>query len=192
MSTSNKTLDRRDFLKLGTAGVGTILAGRMMINPETALSANTTMVGYKAPPMDVVRVGFVGVGGQGTSHVENLLKIRGVEIKAVCDIIEDRVAHAQKIVEDAGQEKPEGYSRGPRDFERLCDRNDLDLVFNATPWEWHVPICLKAMETEKHAATEVPAATSIDDCWKLVDTSEKTRRHCIMMENCNYMTKWRC
>ena len=186
MSTTNRTLDRRDFLKLGTAGVGTILAGRVLTTPEQVFAARKSMIGYKAPPMEVVRVGFVGVGGQGTSHIENLLKIPGVEIRAVCDIIEDRVARAQKIVEDAGQKKPEGYGRGPRDFERLCERDDLDLVFNATPWEWHVPICLAAMESGKHAATEVPAATSIEDCWKLVDTSEKTRRHCLMMENCNY------
>jgi len=181
-----KTLDRRDFLKLGTAGVGTILAGRLMSSPEQAIAANKTMIGYKAPPMDVVRIGFVGVGGQGTSHVENFLKIPGVEVKAVCDIIEERVARAQKMVEDAGQKKPEGYSRGPRDFERLCDRDDIELVFNSTPWEWHVPVSLAAMESGKHTAMEVPAATSIEDCWKLVDTSEKTRRHCIMMENCNY------
>src|SRR3989338_6219729 len=87
-----KTLDRRDFLKLGTAGVGIILAGRLMSSPEQASAANKTMIGYKAPPMDVVRIGFVGVGGQGTSHVENFLKIPGVEVKAVCDIIEERVA----------------------------------------------------------------------------------------------------
>lgn len=181
-----KTLDRRDFLKLGTAGVGTILAGRLMSSPEQAIAANKTMIGYKAPPMDVVRIGFVGVGGQGTSHVENFLKIPGVEVKAVCDIIEERVARAQKMVEDAGRKKPEGYSRGPRDFERLCDRDDIELVFNSTPWEWHVPVSLAAMESGKHTAMEVPAATRIEDCWKLVDTSEKTRRHCIMMENCNY------
>lgn len=186
MAQSNRVFDRRDFLKLGTAGVGTILAGRLVVLPETALSAGTTMIGYKAPPIDVVRIGFVGVGGQGTSHVQNLLKIPGVEIRAVCDIIEDRVQRAQNIVEESGQKKPDGYSRGPRDFERLCERDDLDLVFNATPWEWHVPICLAAMEAGKHAATEVPAATSIGDCWKLVDTSEKTRRHCLLMENCDY------
>lgn len=186
MPSSYRTIDRRDFLRLGTAGVGAVLAGRTLAAPDRLLGANKTMIGYKAPPIEIVRVGFVGVGGQGTSHVENLLKIPGVEVVAVCDIIEDRVARAQKIVEEAGQKKPEGYSRGPRDFERLCDRKDVDLVFNSTPWEWHVPVCVAAMEAGKHAATEVPAALTIEECWTLVDTSEKTRRHCIMMENCNY------
>ncbi|MBE0653714.1 MAG: Gfo/Idh/MocA family oxidoreductase, partial [Bacteroidales bacterium] len=131
-------------------------------------------------------VGFVGVGGMGTSHVENLLKIDGVEIRAVCDVVEARVERAQQMVVDAGQAKPAGYSHGPLDFKRLCDRPDIDLVFTATPWEWHVPVCLEAMNTGKHAATEVPAALTITDAWKLVETSERTGKHCIMMENCNY------
>jgi predicted dehydrogenase len=122
----------------------------------------------------------------GTAHLENFLKIDGVEVRAVCDIVEDRVARAQAMVVDAGQKRPQGYSRGPRDFERLCDRPDLDLVFTVTPWVWHVPVCVAAMKAGKHAATEVPAALTIDDCWQLVEISESTRRHCVMMENCNY------
>ena len=86
-----------------------------------------------------------------------LLKIEGVEIRAVCDIVESKVAHVQDMVVKAGKPKPEGYSRGETDFRRLCERNDLDLVFTATPWEWHVPVCLAAMNNGKHAATEVPA-----------------------------------
>ena len=186
MSDSPKSFNRREFIKLGTAGVGTLIAGGMIANVKPAVAGQSTMIGYKAPALDVVRVGYVGVGGQGTSHVANLLKIPGVEIRAVCDIIEDRVERAQKMTVDAGQKKPDGYARGPRDFERLCERNDLDLVFTATPWEWHVPVCLAAMNAGKHAATEVPAATSIEDCWKLVNTSEKTRKHCLLMENCDY------
>ena len=92
----------------------------------------------------------------------------------------------QKWVVDAGQKEPAGYTRGPRDFERLCETEDLDLVFNATPWEWHVPVCVAAMKNGKHAATEVPAAMTLDDCWQLVEPAEKYRKHCVMMENCNY------
>ncbi len=58
--------------------------------------------------------------------------------------------------------------------------------FTATPWRFHVPVCLAAMENGKHAATEVPAATTIEECWQLVETAERTGRHCVMMENCNY------
>ena len=113
---------------------------------------------------------MVGVGGMGTSHVSNFLKIKGCEIVAVCDIIEDRVVRAQNMAIEAGFPKPEGYSKGELDFKRMCERDDIDLVFTATPWEWHVPVCLEAMNTGKHAATEVPAAFTISDCWQLIES----------------------
>ncbi len=86
----------------------------------------------------------------------------------------------------AGHPAPAVYSRGPRDFERLCDTEGLDLVYTATSWEWHVPVMLAAMKAGKHAATEVSAAMTLDDCWALVEAAEKHRRHAVMMENCNY------
>jgi len=136
--------------------------------------------------MERVRIGFVGVGGQGTSHVHQLLKIDGVEIKAVCDIREAHAENASRIIQEAGQPAPTLYTRGERDFERLCAEEDLDLVFNATPWRWHVPVCVAAMNNGKHAATEVPAAVTLEECWQLVETAEKTKTHCVMMENCCY------
>jgi predicted dehydrogenase len=93
---------------------------------------------------------------------------------------------AAKIITDAGQAPPTLYTRGPTDFLRLCETESLDLVFNATPWEWHVPICVAAMRNGKHAATEVPAAVSLEECWQLVEEAEKHAKHCVMMENCNY------
>jgi hypothetical protein len=136
--------------------------------------------------MERVRIGFVGVGGMGTNHVAQLLKIEGAEIRAVCDVVPEKAAHAQDLVAAAGQPRPTAYTRGPWDFKRLCERSDLDLVFTATPWEWHVPVCVAAMQAAKHAATEVPAAVTLDECWQLVETAEKYRRHCVMMENCCY------
>jgi hypothetical protein len=86
----------------------------------------------------------------------------------------------------AGQASPELYTNGAHHFEALVARDDLDLVIIATPWDWHVEMAVAVMKHGKHAAVEVPAATNIEDCWKLVDTSEQTRRHCIMLENCCY------
>jgi predicted dehydrogenase len=138
------------------------------------------------PPIDQVRIGFVGVGGMGSAHVENLLRIEGCRIAAVCDIVPEKVTRIQERVVEAGFPRPERYDRGDRDFERMCAEEDLDLVYNATPWEWHVPICVAAMESGKHTATEVPAAYTLEDCWKLVEVAERTARHCVMMENVNY------
>ncbi len=179
-------MNRRQILRLGALGAGAALTRSLPVFASTPIGPKGSMIGFADRPVDVVRVGFVGVGLQGTAHVENFLKIEGVEVRAVCDIIEDRVERAQTMVVEAGQKKPQGYSRGARDFERLCDRDDLDLVLCSTPWEWHVPVCTAAMEAGKHAATEVPMALSVEDCWRLVELSEKTRRHCVMMENCNY------
>ncbi|MGQ0735537.1 MAG: Gfo/Idh/MocA family protein [Acidobacteriota bacterium] len=133
-----------------------------------------------------MRIGMVGIGLQGGAHVENFLEIPGCRITAVCDIREERTAWSRQAIAAAGHPEPQVYSRGPRDFERLCETEDLDLVFTATPWEWHVPVMLAAMKNGKHAATEVPAAMFVDDCWALVEAAEKHRRHAVMMENCNY------
>ena len=137
--------------------------------------------------MDRVRIGLVGIGSRGTVLLEVLLGLEGVEIKAVCDIIPERVAKAQDMVTAAKQPKPAGYSRGETEFKRLCETEELDLVINATrPWKWHVPISVAAMTAGKHAATEVPAAETIEECWQLVETAEKTRKYCVMLENCCY------
>lgn len=157
---------RRDVLKTG------LLAGAALAAP-----------GAEAKPL---RAGVVGVGGRGTTLMRVLLDL-GVEVPAVCDINEANLTRAQKIVEGKGRPRPEGYSRGETDFRRMCDRNDLDFVLNATPWEWHVPVSVAAMKAGKHAATEVPAAVTVEECWELVETSEATGKQCALLENdCYY------
>ena len=137
-------------------------------------------------PLDPLRIGFVGVGGMGTNHITNLVRMPGVVIQAVCDTREAHADRASAIVQKAGQPAPTLYTRGERDFERLCAEEDLDLVYTATPWEWHTTICVTAMQNGKHAATEVPAAVTLEECWQLVETAEATGRLCMMSENCCY------
>jgi hypothetical protein len=181
MSTS-----RRDFLKItGAAAVAGAVAARAAEDASADAQAEYSAQ-FAAPKIEMVRIGFVGVGLQGGGHVQNFLKIPGCRITAVCDIREERTTWATDQIVKAGQPAPKSYTRGPRDFERLCETEDLDLVFTATPWEWHVPVMLSAMKHGKHAATEVPAAMTLEDCWAIVETAEKQRKHCLMMENCNY------
>ena len=117
-------LNRRDFVRLGAvAGMGAGIAAM----ERSAFAAVPEALGpapempFAAPPIDNVRIGYVGVGGMGTGHLRNLLAIEGCQIVAVCDIVEEKVATAQKMVEDKGFPKPTGYSRGDRDFERALD-----------------------------------------------------------------------
>lgn len=128
-----------------------------------------------------LRLGFVGVGDRGSYHLDILLGMDSVEVKALCDIDEGYLYRAKKWVTDAGKPAPELYS-GKTDYLKLCERGDIDLVVTATPWQYHTPVSVAAMLAGKHAITEVPAAITVDECWELVETSEKTRKHCIMME----------
>lgn len=171
--------NRRDFLKhSGAVGAGLALAG--LHGAVTAANQPT-----KGP----LKIGFVGVGGRGSNLLKILLELKGVEIKALCDIREDRVTRAQRWVTEAGQREPAGYSRGETDFKRMCEKEDLDLVMTATPWQWHVPVCVAALEAGKHVATEVPAAVTLDECWQLVEAAEKSGKQCTMLENYCYFRK---
>jgi len=185
---STHLFNRRDFVKLSTATMGAAFVGMQL----AGCASTNRKIGaapehpFVSKPLEKVRIGYVGVGGMGSAHVRNLLKIDKAEIKAVCDIVPEKVERIQQWTMEAGQSKPTGYSRGNYDFIRMCETEELDLVYTATPWEWHVPVCLAAMKNGKHAATEVPAALTIDECWQLVETAEKLKKHCLMMENCCY------
>jgi len=182
MTDKRSGLTRRQLL---AAGAGAAAAGPALAGVQAAPPGLLT-----APKVPNVRIGFVGVGGMGTVHVRNLLAVNeaspGVEIRAVCDIRPEHAERARDFIREAGGPDPALYTRGERDYERMCAEEELDLVFTATPWRFHVPVCIAAMENGKHAATEVPAATTIAECWQLVETAERTGRHCVMMENCNY------
>lgn len=175
----NVQCDRRSFVTFAAAAGTAWAAGQ---GPFAAEAADP-----KTQPTDKVRIGLVGVGSRGTALLGILLGLEGVDIKAICDLIPERVAKAQDAVTASKQPKPTEYSRGETDFKRLCETEDLDVVINATrPWKWHVPISVAAMTAGKHAATEVPAAETIEECWQLVETAEKTKKHCVMLENCCY------
>ena len=159
---------------------------RTFIKQAGAAFSASLLTPQTEPPKKTVRVGFVGVGMKGSAHVGNLLRMEGVDLRAVCDIREIQCRKTQEQAKRLGHRPPKIYARGERDFERMCAEEELDLVYTATPWHWHVPVCLAALKNGKHAATEVPAAYTIDECWQLVATAEKSGRHYSMMENVNY------
>ena len=141
---------------------------------------------FTVDPIENVRVGFIGLGMRGYDAVDRFTYIEGATIVALCDIEADRVESVQKdVLESRGIARAEAYT-GTEGWKQLCDRDDIDLVYICTDWVNHVPMAVYAMQHGKHVAVEVPAATSVAECWQLVDVAEQTQRHCMMLENCCY------
>ena len=139
-----------------------------------------------APPMKVVRVGFIGLGMRGPGAVERFAQIEGTDVKGLCDVEAARVEACQKLLEKLGRPRATAYSGSTEAYKKMCERKDIDLIYIATDWVHHVPLALYAMEHGKHVAIEVPAAMDMDEIWQLINTSERSRLHCMMLENCVY------
>lgn len=152
----------------------------------TRPAGQTDVVGLVTPKIDTVRVGFIGLGMRGPGAVERFTHIPGTKVVALCDIRPERVEATQKILDKAGLPRAAEYSGEADSWKALCERDDIDLVYIATDWDNHVPMGLYAMENGKHTAIEVPAAMNMKDIWSLIDTSERTRKHCMQLENCVY------
>jgi predicted dehydrogenase len=187
--------NRREFLKLsGLAGLG--IAGDIpgsfaekpadyLSHPPYEGSAAFNMSGYGAPKLDTVRIGFIGLGNRGPNHLKHALKLENVEIKALCDLRPEKANAAKDLVKDSGND-PKIYTGKEDAWKALCAEKDIDLIYIATPWNLHAPMAVYAMEQGKHVAIEVPAAITLDECWQLVKTSESTKKHCVILENCCY------
>ena len=162
-----------------------IVDGTIVFDVPERAEGQKSVLGLRTEPMETVRVGFIGLGMRGPGAVERFTYLDGVEIKALCDLVPDRVDSAQKLLTDKGLPEAAAYS-GEDGWKALCERDDIDLVYICTGWQMHVPMAVYAMRHGKHVAVEVPAATSLEECWQLVDVAEQTQRHCMMLENCVY------
>ena len=185
--------NRRNFLKysgmtgLGIAGASLMpsYASIMDIGDVQNKPAHFNMSGFAAPKLETVRIGFIGLGNRGPYAVERMTHIEGTLVTALCDIRPEKVNAVVKALEGSIHH-PATYSGGKDDWKKLCDRKDIDLVYIATPWALHTPIAVYAMKQGKHVCIEVPAAKTVEECWQLVETSEQTRKHCMILENCCY------
>lgn len=189
--------NRRNFLKLTGLAAGLSVTGGSVLKGFAAEPQNDdfhtkaphdqkfNMCGYAAPKIDTVRVGFIGLGQRGPGHVRNMSKLEGVEIKGLCDVRPESVQKVKKML-NGSSHNPTLYSGNKDEWKKLCDNKEIDLIYIATPWDLHVPMAIYAMEQGKHVTIEVPAAVTVEECWKLVETSERTKKHCMMLENCCY------
>jgi Oxidoreductase family, NAD-binding Rossmann fold len=182
------SFSRRDLFRtsaaaaIAAAAAGTRAA--LFVPPQTGIQKS--VIGMPFEPRDNMRMALIGCGDRGTGVLGEFLAVGGVQVTAVCDLVREHALGAQYAVERAGQKAPAIYAGSETAFEKLLARDDVDFAYIATPWDWHVPQAIATMKSGKHAFVEVPAATTIEDCWKLVNTSEATRRHCLMLENCCY------
>ena len=157
----------------------------MSSNNHTNERAAKSVIKLQCAPLERVRIGFVGLGVRAKRAVERMMHIEGAEVVAICDLVQTNIDEAQKIIISNGNTPAETFCDA-EGWMQVCEHKNVDLVYICTDWLSHAKISLYAMECGKHVATEVPAATTIEECHKLVETAERTRRHCIMLENCCY------
>jgi hypothetical protein len=168
-----ENFSRRDFIRTGTMatiGLG-LLPGSARASEEQART---------------IRVGVIGTGNRGKSHVANLLSIPGVEVAAVCDLFDSQAAAAANMCVQAGRKKPEIYVKDALTYKQMLAKEKLDAVIIATYWDSHAPIAIEAMNNGTYPGIEVPAALTVENTWKLVETSEKTGIPCMMLENWSF------
>ncbi|MCK4919462.1 MAG: Gfo/Idh/MocA family oxidoreductase [Bacteroidales bacterium] len=156
-----------------------------LFSEPTRPEGQKDVIELKCDPIDTVRIAFIGLGNRGSSAVYRYTFMEGVKIVALCDLVPENVEKSQQTLLEKGLPKADGYT-GEEDWKKICERDDIDLIYICTHWDLHTPIAVYAMEQGKHVATEVPAALTIEECWQLVNTAERTRKHCMQLENCNY------
>jgi hypothetical protein len=194
--------NRRDFLKAASfAGAGAMTGGflsgctpkevesnlaAILESVKKAHSQKFNMSGYAAHAIPVVRVGFIGLGDRGSGAVERLSFIEGVEIKALADLRPAATNASQKYLATIGRPEAKEFSGDNDIWKKLAELPDLDLIYICTPWVWHTQMAVYAMEQGKHVVCEVPISRTVDEAWQLVETSERTQKHCMMLENCCY------
>ena len=196
---SEENNSRRKFIKLAAIGSAAIGAAPLaqafapnqttdnLQNPGNKIPARKgkSVMGLRCEPLQTVRIGIIGLGMRGSQAVIRLLQVEGVEIRAIADVVEKNVKESNKKITDSGF-KPAAEYTEEEGWKKICERDDIDLVYQCTPWLMHTPVSVYAMKHGKHAACEVPSAVTLAECWELVNTAEETQRHFMMLENCCY------
>ncbi|MFD2967563.1 Gfo/Idh/MocA family protein [Sphingobacterium bambusae] len=177
--------NRREFLKKASLLSSVAITLPTINSHAFAGAARFNMSGYAAPKIEKVRVAVIGLGMRGPGAVDRLSYIEGADIVALCDKHADRVAKAQRILTNKGLAEAKSYS-GEDGWQQLLKEVEVDLVYICTPWPYHAPMAIAAMKAGAHAACEVPIGLTLKECWDVVKTSEETKKHCMMLENCCY------
>lgn len=165
--------NRRDFIKTAAvAGVGIAMAPGLAFGAKQKESK--------------LRLGFIGLGLRGEIHLRNAMNRNDIEVTAICDIDPERIQLSKELISKMGYPKAKVFDKGEYDYQNLLNDKDVDAVIISTPWLWHTPMSVDAMQAGKYAGVEVSAATSLEECWDLVNTHEETGTHLMILENVNY------
>jgi len=168
-----KNITRRGFIKNGT-----IAAVGISVVPTSLIGKNELK--------KTVKVGIIGAGGRGTSHIATLLGIESVEIVAICDLVQSRAENGADLCQKAGKTRPRIFCRDENTWMELLTKEKPDCVIISTYWDSHTAIALYAMKNGIYPGIEVPAALTVQDTWQLVETSENTGIPCMMLENWSF------
>ena len=184
-------INRRNFIKKTSLSGAALATASSLSSSKTKLRNKTSqyMGDFAAPKLSKVKIAFIGVGARGTGHAKQFASIEGTEVIAICDLYKDLAQKSKKLCEDADNQRHRNiklYYGGENDWIKMIKETKPDAVFISTNWDNHAPMVIKSMELGSHAFVEVPMATNLKDLWDIIDTSEKTRKHCMMMENVNY------
>jgi len=155
-----------------------VAGAALLIAPELVLG--------KKAAYPKLRLGFIGLGLRGTWHLQNSLRRNDVKVVAICDTNPERLETCRQHIAGAGQRKAKEFGKGDYDYRKLLELSAVDAVIISTPWLWHTPMTVDAMKAGKYAGVEVSAATSLAECWDLVNTHEETGTHMMILENVNY------
>ncbi len=182
--------DRRRFLKT-TLAIGAAAGLNALATPTNGgngprPAGRRSVMDLVTPPLDSVRVGLIGVGERGVGFVDHFCNVKGARVTAICDMDKLALDRAAAIICKSGDAAPALFTGDDYAYRRLLERSDVDIAVISTPWRWHAVMAVEAMERGKHAFVEVPAVTTVEEAWQLVDTSERTRMHCMMLENVCY------
>ena len=185
-------MKRRNFIRsasLGTASIASM--GFSTIQESTPRPIESKyMGGFAAPAKAIIKAAFIGLGYRGNDHLRNFASLAGTEVVALCDLYQDNVAAKLATLNEIDQhqqhQKVKTYWGDENRWREMLDEVMPDVVFISTNWANHAPMAIASMEKGAHAFVEVPLATTMEDLWAIINTSEKTQKHCMMLENVNY------
>jgi hypothetical protein len=178
-------INRRNFMKKASIAGLTTAAFSAVGIPDQLIKKKPAKKSASIST-DRIRTGFIGVGNRGQGHLRTCLELGNADIVALCDISERSLSAAKKLLSGSNIPEPKIYTGNEFAYHEMLDKEDLDAVIIATPWEWHTRMAVASMKAGAYTGVEVPAATTINECWDLVNTHEETGVKLMFLENANY------